>query len=380
MNILFISERLIWKGTGAEIVTKNNLNSIIDIFGENNVDIITFKSTDFPGVTLEYNNLLELDTYTSKIKKVFNWISLNNGGINNHNMDVILEKIKNNNYEFVFLDSSLYGKLAYKIKQINEDIKIIVFFHDVTKFWSKSLIKTTNGILQKLKLYLHHPSFVYNEYKSIQFADKIIALNSRDSKLIEREYNRKVNDIIPINIKDKFNYNRLCTNNVEKNIEILFVGAYYLPNISGIKWFIDNVLPNINAKLTIVGKGMDNLKNDINNDNVQIHGYVDDLADFYYRSDLVIAPIFDGGGMKVKVAEALMYGKYIIGTSEAFEGYDVDYKKIGDKCDDENSFIKSINEYINNNDLEKFNKFSRQYFLKKYEYESCLKKMKNIFN
>ena len=39
---------------------------------------------------------------------------------------------------------------------------------------------------------------------------------------------------------------------------------------------------------------------------------------------LVIAPIFDGSGMKTKVAEALMHGKHVVGTPEAFSGYAAD--------------------------------------------------------
>lgn len=38
----------------------------------------------------------------------------------------------------------------------------------------------------------------------------------------------------------------------------------------------------------------------------------------------MISPIWAGGGMKTKTAEALMYGKTIIGTTETFEGYEMD--------------------------------------------------------
>lgn len=40
----------------------------------------------------------------------------------------------------------------------------------------------------------------------------------------------------------------------------------------------------------------------------------------------MVMPIFSGSGMKVKTAEALMYGKFLIGTKEAFEGYEIDEK------------------------------------------------------
>lgn len=381
MRILFVSERLMWNNTGAEIVTKNNLEALIDIAGEENVDIITFYEEGESLKKLDkYKNIIVLKKYNNKVLKFINWVLLNNGGMNRRNKGKLIELIKNNNYEYVFLDSSVYGKLSQIIKNNNSKTKVITFFHDVSKFWSKSLIKVCKDIKGKIRLYTYHPSYVYNEKKTIENSDYIIALNKRDSDLIELEYNKKIDEIISVNIKDKFLEEKIDYTCKKKNIEILFVGANYLPNVIGIKWFIEEVMPNVDAKLTIVGKGMDKLKDEIIADNVEIHGFVDNLDSYYYNSDLVVAPIFDGGGMKVKVAEALMYGKCIIGTTEAFEGYDIDIDKVGYICDDKKSFIRSIEDYKNNNSLKKYNDMSRNYFLEKYEYENCLNKMKSIIN
>lgn len=380
MRILFISERLLWENTGAEIVTKNNLNSLIDIAGEENVDILTFyEEAESIKRLSKYKNVTALKRYDNKILKFINWIKLNNGGINSENNKQVLDIINNNDYEYIFLDSSVYGKLAKYIKINKPNIKIVTFFHDVSKFWSKSLIRTSKEIKGTIRLCTYHPSYVYNEAKTIQYTDYIISLNQRDAKLIENEYKKSVNEIIPVNIKDRFLEERINKNPKNDIIEILFVGAYYLPNVVGIKWFIDNVMENINAKLIIVGKGMEALREEINSNKVEVHGFVKDLDSYYYDADLVVAPIFDGGGMKVKIAEALMYGKTIVGTTEAFEGYDIDIEKIGYKCDDKNTFIESIEKFISDKNLNKYNEFSRKEFLEKYEYENCLNKMKSIF-
>jgi glycosyltransferase involved in cell wall biosynthesis len=53
------------------------------------------------------------------------------------------------------------------------------------------------------------------------------------------------------------------------------------------------------------------------------HDYVEDLEDYYKKSHIVISPIFIGSGMKVKIAEALMFGKIIIGTQLSFQGYKI---------------------------------------------------------
>jgi hypothetical protein len=57
----------------------------------------------------------------------------------------------------------------------------------------------------------------------------------------------------------------------------------------------------------------------------------------------VIAPIFDGSGMKTKVAEALMHGKKVVGTPEAFSGYEKVAERAGWCCSSPTEFVTAIN-------------------------------------
>jgi hypothetical protein len=91
----------------------------------------------------------------------------------------------------------------------------------------------------------------------------------------------------------------------------------------------------------------------------------------------MISPIFKGSGMKVKTCEALMYGKNIIATQEAFEGYEIEYDKVGALCNTREEFIYALNSYTSAR-KEKFNKFSREYFLEKYSFKVTLKKFEEI--
>ena len=61
----------------------------------------------------------------------------------------------------------------------------------------------------------------------------------------------------------------------------------------------------------------------IDHSGVELMGYVNQLSEFYDEIDLVIAPIIMGTGLKMKVVEALAYGKPVIGTALAFEGLPV---------------------------------------------------------
>ena len=46
--------------------------------------------------------------------------------------------------------------------------------------------------------------------------------------------------------------------------------------------------------------------------------------------------------MKTKVAEALMYGKRIIGTREAFSGYEFNAEEVGWLCNTKEEFVAAL--------------------------------------
>jgi len=61
---------------------------------------------------------------------------------------------------------------------------------------------------------------------------------------------------------------------------------------------------------------------DIRHQNIQVAGFVEDLMSEYARAAIVIAPIEIGGGVKIKVIEALASGKFLITTEKGMEGID----------------------------------------------------------
>jgi len=102
------------------------------------------------------------------------------------------------------------------------------------------------------------------------------------------------------------------------------------------------------------------------------------LPQFHPIPENMIFPIFQGGGMKVKTCEALMHGKNIIGTGEAFRGYEVDFEKVGAKCETAEDFIKAIIEFPKRF-TSKFNEYSRNLFLEKYNNDVVFKQFTDLF-
>jgi len=113
---------------------------------------------------------------------------------------------------------------------------------------------------------------------------------------------------------------------------ILFVGNFlYYPNIDAALYFCKNIFPLIlkevtNAKLFIVGNSPppEILTLGAQNNNVVITGYVSSLYPFYKSAKVVVCPLRIGGGIKVKILEAVRAGKAIVSTSVGAQGLNID--------------------------------------------------------
>lgn len=364
-RILFISNDLGREDSGGKTVSKRNLE-LLKIIEDVTVDVITFGNSN------NENYYRNFKTSYSKTELLLKNLCMYAGSLNKCIEEEIVKIFKKNNYNILFLDCSLFGRLGKKIKRINSEVKIITFFHNVEILYYKERMKLEGYKYIPLVL-----SSFFNEKLACKYSGKRISINTRDKNILEKMYKTKIDDQLPVSFEDKFNIKNI-KEILEEEIKLLFVGSYFFANVEGIKWFSEMVMPYINAKLYIVGKGMEILKNELERENVEVIGGVEDLSQYYYDSNFVVAPIFSGSGMKVKTAEALMYGKTIFGTKEAFEGYDIDIGKMGEICNSKEEFIEKINEYINSKKINKFNEFSRNYYLKNHSNDILIEKIKRI--
>jgi hypothetical protein len=315
-TILFICNKDVYdKNSGGGQCSNRNFLALCDFFTKKNVEIF---------------NLYE--NYTvKKILKRLNFLFFRWFGLSKDNEYAILNRIANVN--FVWIEFSRFGKIAKLIKQKYPSKKVITFFHNCECEYAK--YEYPHNLIRQCVL-------KKNEEWACKYSDKIIVLNERDKFLIQKIYNRTVDSVIPISFSDKSIYfSKEKTSGIPM---ALFLGSNFYANIHGIKWFIEKVLPFVNIELKIIGNNMNNANLPKSN-KLEIIGYVENLDEIMQNADFMIFPIFKGSGMKVKTCEALMHGKNIIGTRESFQGYDVDFEKVGANCETAEEFITAINEF-----------------------------------
>ncbi|MBN1136100.1 MAG: glycosyltransferase [Anaerolineae bacterium] len=111
---------------------------------------------------------------------------------------------------------------------------------------------------------------------------------------------------------------------------VLHLGTmFWPPNVHGVLWFAREVLPLIHqqvpeARFMVVGKNPPPEVQALAADpRVQVTGYVADRAPYLQAADAFIVPLHAGGGMRVKIVDAWLWGLPIVSTPIGAEGIQV---------------------------------------------------------
>lgn len=317
-------------------MTKRNFETLKHLCRKNNFNLHFFDKSD---ILLNSNNGFSFFNLLLNILN-FNVLTFNNQIVKKIDLLIVSENVK-----VIFVDSTLFGLIIHKLVSKHSHLKVFYYSHNVELISYFHAFKISPSI----KSFYNVLCSFFNEKASFKKRHCNIGISNFDNVYIEKYYSKKFDHIVPITLDaNKSLNNKIEIIRNEDKLNLLFVGSYFYPNIQGVIWFLSNVFPHIDVNFTIIGKDMKKLKTYTNiPSNVEILENVNDLSEFYFNSDIIIAPIFYGSGMKVKVAEALKYGKIILGTRLSFQGYEnigIDSKI----CESPGDYITYINKLNSN--------------------------------
>lgn len=113
----------------------------------------------------------------------------------------------------------------------------------------------------------------------------------------------------------------------ERGRTILFVGTLsWLPNAEAVRWFCERVLPLVRAEhpdvlVQLVGAGATpDLVQELAHRDVDVLGYVDDISEVFARASVFVAPFLTGGGVRIKLLDAMRAGVPIVSTTTGAKG------------------------------------------------------------
>jgi len=161
------------------------------------------------------------------------------------------------------------------------------------------------------------------ERRGARVSDTVLCVSERDAGYFERFTSDIV--VVPNGVDDAFFASSLRAPAAE---HVLFFGEYtYAPNLEGMRRFIREGWPALAAarpaaRLRLAGAGMPASLTRLARaaPRIDVLGFVDDLVAELEGSRLVVVPLWQGGGTRLKVVEALAAGRPAVGTALGVEG------------------------------------------------------------
>ena len=162
------------------------------------------------------------------------------------------------------------------------------------------------------------------EYAAINRYDLLVPITQRDKEEFDRMGNLKPAFVCPATL-DGCDFAGPVS--VKPSNSLFFLGSLdWKPNQEGLLWFISQVFPKVkllDQEITfhVAGRNApDWLKDKIKGDGIFFHGEIPDATQFMQEHGILVSPCFSGGGMRVKIIEAMTQGKPVVTTSIGAEG------------------------------------------------------------
>ena len=233
-----------------------------------------------------------------------------------------------NHYNFIF---SRYLEPIIAIP-LDLNIKIVCDIDDVYFEKYQTRIKNESSLIRKLKLKLLFFLGSKKVKKILTRIDIPIIVKKSDVSF-PKLANALCLPNLPFGfyIENKIISDTDFTPTSSQYINYGFIGKIsYRPNYEGLVSFINSVWnplleKGIDAKFVIAGSGLmpEILKKAISNSkNIEVLGFIESTSFFWNQINVLIVPVFEGGGSNIKIAEAFMYGKSVIAHPFASRGYE----------------------------------------------------------
>jgi glycosyltransferase involved in cell wall biosynthesis len=200
-------------------------------------------------------------------------------------------------------------------------------FFDLDDIEHVRLIRTIRQLSRwhtRLLNYSYVPALCWGENRAIRLAQRTFVCSELDRSYLTNRWH------LPgiVTIPNAVTIPELPPLTSEPTL--LFLGSYkYQPNVDAAEFLMKQVWPHVyramsKARLIIAGAWPEKLRSyGLAIPGVEFTGFVEDLGGLYRRSRVVCAPVFAGGGTRVKIIEAAAYGKPIIATRIGAEGLEM---------------------------------------------------------
>jgi glycosyltransferase involved in cell wall biosynthesis len=226
------------------------------------------------------------------------------------------------------------------------------------------------------------------EGEACRRAQTVLAVSEQDKRALQEVAGESVSiEIVPITVDVESQEAIWAARKPQQN-RLLTVGTmFWPPNSEGVSWWLREGYERLqvlcpDVTYDIVGARPPRTLQQLAGryKGVNLHGYVADVTHFWTSATALVVPLLSGGGVRVKILEAMAMGVPVISTTIGCEGLavrDGEHLLIADTPE---MFAQACNALLNDQELAgRLAQNARQLVIEEYDAKTALRKLDVIY-
>lgn len=239
---------------------------------------------------------------------------------------MLRRELRTGSIDVVYIDHLGMARYLSEIKSLCPRARVVLDQHNVESDFFKQFAERQSGPKRLIARAEHRRSLAF-EKRALRSVDGVVAISNEDASHFASLANVRA-EVVPMVLA----FDRRARPHPGKP-NLCYVGNLrWRPNVEGLDWFCRDVWPLVRARvpdatLQIAGIG---LKPDAFGQlpvpdawrvqGVETLGFLEDLEPLYARSVGMVAPVFGGSGVRVKMLEGFRAGMPVVTTPDGAFG------------------------------------------------------------
>ena len=265
----------------------------------------------------------------------------------------VVRSLKRQGYkpDTVLLHWTQMGFLHDWIRRLFPSAKLVIMEEDVSFLRTQRELDASTGFMKLVKAVLHQV-MCSGELRMCTDADGVIVTNRKDAAILIE------NGIHEEKILHTISYYQDLSEIEPKrgSLKILFYGAMNRrENIDAAAWFAKSVMPELRHSapyefVILGGNPADEIKR-LANEYITVTGFVDDIRPYFQDALCLVAPLFSGAGIKIKILEGMSSGIPVLTNEIGIEGIMAENGVEYCQCNAVEDYVATITQLSENPEL-----------------------------
>ena len=295
----------------------------------------------------------------------------------------LLANLRNGDYDLLHVDRFRLAPYAFEAKQLLGNTPVVLDFPDALSLYYERAIENPRHWAKGWVDRREHRVIPPYEARVLDWNLECVVCSEIDrSRLLSTSPGARVH-VVP-NMVDVREF--VPQSRPRGNPQATFSGTlYYLPNIDGLLWLKDRIMPllgDFGPQVEVLGYGATSELDPVKKDpRFTFRGYVENMAAHLFREDIYLCPLRVGAGVRFKLLEAFAAGMATVSTTLGYEGIPCTAGEHLLVADTEREFADAIRFLLDHpQEKERIGNKAREFAVQNYSVEAAGQLLEGVYS